>query len=183
MNKTLDEQQQEFAKRRFLAMPLAGTIIWTLIGISSLYLTRFQIVWVTFIGSGMTIYLGMFISRFTGEHFLDKKRSWNTFDSLFLMTVLMTVLVNAIAIPFFLLDQTSLPLTFGIMFGLMWVPLTWMIKHWIGVVHAVVRTALIVAAWYLFPLHRFTVIPFVIVAVYLFSIVVLERRFKQINVT
>ena len=182
MTKSLDEQRAEFSRRRFLAMPLAGTVAWTLIGVASLFSTPFQIIWVTFIATGSIVYLGMAISRFTGEHFLNGRALSNEFDKLFLMTVAMSALVYSIAIPFFLIDISSLPLTVGILTGLMWLPLSWMIKHWIGIFHAIVRTTFIVIAWYLYPANRFTVIPLVIVAVYLFSIVVLERRFKRMKI-
>jgi len=72
------------------------------------------------------------ISRFTGENFLDKNKPKNVFDSLFFYCVAMALLVYAIAIPFFRVDYTSLPLTVGILAGLMWVPLSWIIQHWSG---------------------------------------------------
>ena len=75
----------------------------------------------------------MLLSRFTGENFLDKSRPKNAFDSLFMLTVKMSLLVYAIAIPFFLRDYTSLPLSVGILTGLMWLPISWIIRHWIGI--------------------------------------------------
>ncbi len=100
---------------------------------------------------------------------------------LFMQTLVMSLLVYALAIPFFLTDYTSLPLTVSILTGLMWVPMTWSLQHWIGMAHGVVRTISILTCWYLFPDHRFVVIPFVIVILYLFVIVVLERRWRREN--
>lgn len=181
ISRSLDEQRAEFARGRFLAMPLAGTIAWTIIGIAGALLPAFPAVLVLFIGSGAIVYLGIFISRFTGENFLDKSKPKNTFDKLFLLTVLMALLVFGIAIPFFLIDYTSLPLTVGILTGLMWVPFSWIIEHWIGVFHGIVRTGLVVAAWYLFPDLRFVVIPAVIVGVYAVTIYVLEQRWRRLE--
>ena len=82
----------------------------------------------------------------------------------------------AIAIPFFMIEPTSLPLTVGILTGLMWVPFSWMIQHWVGLFHGIARTVLVTAAWYLFPQRRFVAIPAVIVVIYLITIVVLARR-------
>jgi hypothetical protein len=96
--------------------------------------------------------------------------------SRFPLTVLMANMVWAIAIPFFMVEPSSLPLYLGVLSGLMWVPLSWMIRHWVGIFHGVARTLLVVAAWYLFPAHRFAVIPGVIVSVYLVSIYVLATR-------
>jgi hypothetical protein len=123
----------------------------------------------------------MFISRFTGENFLDRTRPKNAFDALFFHTVVMALLVYGIAIPFFLKDYTSLPLTVGILSGLMWVPLSWILQHWIGLFHGVARTFLVVVTWYWFPHARFVAVPAVIVGIYAITIFVLERRWRGIN--
>ncbi|HUI74669.1 MAG TPA: hypothetical protein VLX32_06970 [Candidatus Acidoferrum sp.] len=164
-----------------MAMTLAGLIAWTVVGIGGATLPAILEVWLLFIVTGSIAYLGMTISRFTGENFLDRTRPMNAFDALFLHTVAMCLLVYAIAIPFFLKDYTSLPLTVGILSGLMWVPLSWIIQHWIGLFHGIARTLLIVAAWYLFPHARFVAIPAVIAGVYLITIFVLEQRWREIN--
>lgn len=178
---TLDEQRADFEQRRFLAMPLAGTIAWSLIGGAGALLRPALAVWALFILSGSIIYLGLFISRFTGEDFLAKTRPKNAFDSLFFHGTLQALLVFSIAIPFFLQDYTSLPLTVGILTGLMWTPLSWMIQHWIGIFHATVRTVLVLVTWYLLPDQRFVAVPLVIVCVYLFTITILETRWRQVK--
>ncbi len=174
--RTLEEQRAEFIKRKFLATPLAGMIVWLIIGISGLFLPITATVWVLFIGTGSIVYLGLFISRFTGENFLDKNKPKNTFDNLFMFTVAQAVMVYAIAIPFFIIDYSSLPLTVGILTGLMWIPFTWIIKHWVGLFHAITRTVIILLLWYLLPDLRFSVIPFAIVLIYIVTIVILRNR-------
>jgi hypothetical protein len=162
-------------------MPLAGLIVWTLIGVAGAFLSPILAVWSLFIGAGFIAYLGIFLSRFTGENFLDKKRPKNAFDSLFFHCVAMALLVYAIAIPFFRANYTSLPLTVGILAGLMWIPYSWIIQHWVGIFHTVTRTVLVTAAWYLAPHGRFVVIPAVIVGVYAVTIVVLEQRWRAVT--
>lgn len=179
--RSLDEQRAEYARRRGLAMPLAGLIAWTMIGIAGAFLPPILAVWSLFLGTGFIAYLGMMLSRFTGENFLARNKPKNAFDSLFFHGLAMALLVYAIAIPFFRVDYTSLPLTVGILAGLMWVPLSWIIQHWVGIFHAVVRTVLVTAAWYLAPHHRFVVIPAIIVGVYLVTIVILELRWRAVN--
>jgi len=174
--RSLDDQRREYAARPFLATPLAGTVAWAVAGIAGVFLPPFPSSLVLFVATGMIAYLAMFISKFTGENFLDRTRPTNAFDALFFYTVAMALLVYGIAIPFYLVDRTSLPLTVGILSGMMWVPFSWTIQHWVGVGHAVVRTALVVTLWYAFPEHRFVAIPFGIVAVYLATICVLVRR-------
>lgn len=179
--RTLDEQRMEFARRRSLAMPLAGLIAWSVVGVGGATLSAVPEIWLLFIATGSIVYLGLFISRFTGENFLDRTRPKNAFDALFLHTVGMALLVYAIAIPFFLKDYTSLPLTVGILSGLMWVPISWILEHWIGLFHGIARTLLVVAAWYSFPHARFVAVPAVIVGVYAITIFVLERRWRGIS--
>jgi hypothetical protein len=179
--RTLDEQRREFARRRFLAMPLAGAVAWSIVGVAGAFLPPALEVWVLFGATGSILYLGMFFSRLTGENFLDKQRPKNAFDELFLRTVGSAVLVFAIAIPFFRADYTSLPLSVGILSGLMWLPLSWIIGHWIGTFHTLARTALVTASWYLFPSFRFIAVPAVIVAIYVVTIIVLESRWRRID--
>jgi len=182
-NKTLslDQQRQQFASRRFLAMPLAGTVAWLVVGVAGLTLSAAQMVWALYLSTGSIVYLGMFLSQFTGENFLDRTQPKNEFDALFFCTVGMSLLVYALAIPFALADYTSLPLSVGVLAGLMWLPLSWIIGHWVGFFHVGARTALVLAAWYAFPTQRFVVIPFLIVALYVATILVLEYRWRAIK--
>ena len=180
-SRSLDEQRMEFARRRGLAMPLAGLIAWSVVGVGGAALSPGLEVWLLFIVTGSIAYLGMFISRLTGENFQDRTRPKNAFDALFFHTVGEALLVYAIAIPFFLRDYTSLPLSIGVLSGLMWVPLSWILEHWIGLFHGIARTLLVVATWYLFPHIRFVAVPVVIVGIYAITIFVLERRWRGIN--
>lgn len=178
--RSLEEQRREYASRRGIAMPLAGLIAWALIGVVGALAPPLVAVWTLFIATGFIVLLGMRISRYTGEDFLAKDRPRNAFDSLFFHTVAMSLMVYAIAIPFFEEDYTSLPLTVGILSGLMWLPLSWIVQHWVGAAHAIVRTVLVVAVWYAFPHARFVAVPAAIVVVYLVTIVVLEQRWRAV---
>ena len=179
IKRTLEEQRTEFANSSFLATPLAGLIAWLITGIAALFLPVYYVVWTLFIATGSIVYLGMFISKFTGENFLDKKKPKNEFDQLFMFTVVQALLVYAIALPFFMVDYSSLPMTVGILTGLMWVPFTWIIKHWIGLFHAIFRTVIVLVLWYAFPDHRFVAIPFAIVGIYIITIIVLKNRKRE----
>ncbi|AMY07316.1 hypothetical protein LuPra_00483 [Luteitalea pratensis] len=179
-SRSLDEQRREFASRRFLAMPLAGTIAWLVVAGGSMLLPRYRHL-VLFAATGSIAYLGTTLSKVTGEDFLDKTRRKNAFDSLFFHTVAMSLLVYGIAIPFFLVDPSSLPLSVGILSGLMWLPVSWLLEHWVGYFHACARTLLLVATHYLFPEQRYLVIPLVIIAVYAVTVVILERRWRRVR--
>ena len=173
---TLQEVRDDFAQSRLVAMPIAGTIAWTVAGVLGALLPVQQASLAMFICVGMTFYLGMLVGHLTGEPLVGQKAKKNELDPLFMLTIVMACLVFAIAIPFYLIEPTSLPLSLGILSGLMWVPLSWMMQHWIGLFHGISRTVLVLVAWYVFQEDRFVVIPGVIVVIYLISIYVLLTR-------
>ncbi|CAI3965481.1 MAG: hypothetical protein Altm2KO_09540 [Alteromonas macleodii] len=177
----LEQQREDFKKNRFIAMPLAGTVVWALLGISAPFVSELTITWLLYIGTGAIFYLGAGLSYLTGERFFAKKEAKNSFDRLFFVGMIMSLMVFAIALPVAAIDHTTVPLSIGILAGLMWMPLSWAIEHWIGYFHTLTRTFGIVAAWYLFPDARVEAISAVIVAVYIVSLITLERRFQSIK--
>ena len=66
--RTLDEQRREFAQRRGLAMPLAGAVAWTIVGVAGAFLPPILKAWVLFGATGSIAAMGIFFSRFTGEN-------------------------------------------------------------------------------------------------------------------
>ena len=178
---SLEQQREDFKKNRFIAMPLAGTLVWALLGMSAPFVSELTITWMLYIGTGAIFYLGAGLSYLTGERFFSKKAAKNSFDRLFFVGMIMSLLVFAIALPVAAIDHTTVPLSIGILAGLMWMPLSWAIEHWIGYFHTLTRTFGIVAAWYLFPEARVEAISAVIVAVYIVSLITLERRFQTIK--
>jgi NADPH:quinone reductase-like Zn-dependent oxidoreductase len=181
MERSLDTQRADYSRRRLMAMPLAGTVAWAVVAAAGLVLDTFGSAMVLFAATGSIVYLGIALSKLTGEDFLDKTRPKNAFDALFMHTVAMSLGVYAIAIPFFMQDASSLPLTVGILTGLMWLPLSWVIRHPVGLWHAGVRTAGVLAAWLAFPEQRFVAVPLVIVAVYAVTLWVLQRRWQALQ--
>ena len=178
---SLEEQREDFKNNRFIAMPLAGTIVWALLGISAPFVSELTITWMLYIGTGAIFYLGAGLSYLTGERFFAKSVAKNSFDRLFFVGMVMSLMVFAIALPVAAIDHTTVPLSIGILAGLMWMPLSWAIEHWIGYFHTLTRTLGIVVAWYLFPEARVEAISGVIVTVYLVSLVTLEHRFQTIK--
>lgn len=181
-DRSLEVQREEFADRKFLAMPIAGMIAWALIGVAGATLSLTGKVWAVYIGTGMIFYLGLLVAKFTGEDLLGRTRPKNVFDRLFMNGVVGALLVYALAIPFFLVEPTSLPLTVGVLAGLMWMPFSWIIQHWVGIFHAVSRTLLCVLVYYAFPDDRFVAIPVVIVGVYAMTIAILLHRRRSVLV-
>lgn len=64
---------------------------------------------------------------------------------------LMVSLLWAVHITLLFAAPSFIPLTLGIRLGLHWVIFSWIIDHPVGIIHAVVRTALVTAAWRLLP--------------------------------
>ncbi len=178
---SLEQQREQFKQNRFIAMPLAGTIVWALLGICAPFVSELTITWMLYIGTGAIFYLGAGLSYLTGERFFAKKVTRNSFDRLFFVGLGMSLMVFAIALPVAAIDHTTVPLSIGILAGLMWMPLSWAIEHWVGYFHTLTRTFGIVAAWYLFPEARVEAISTVIVAVYIVSLITLEHRFQSIK--
>ena len=179
---SLEQARTEFARSRFLAMPLAGTVAWLVVaGGGLLDISDWQRMLLTYIATGCIAYLGMGLSYLTGERFMDKANRDNPFSRLFLATIFMSLLVFAIAIPFAQQDPTSLPLSLAVLTGLMWLPLSWIVRHWVGTAHAIARSVLVLLAWYAFPEQRFVAVPLVVVALYLATIVVLELRWRALQ--
>ncbi len=177
----LEQQREDFKKNRFIAMPLAGTVVWALLGISAPFVSELTITWLLYIGTGAIFYLGAGPPTSPVSDFLPRRQAKNSFDRLFFVGMIMSLMVFAIALPVAAIDHTTVPLSIGILAGLMWMPLSWAIEHWIGYFHTLTRTFGIVAAWYLFPDARVEAISAVIVAVYIVSLITLERRFQSIK--
>lgn len=179
--RSLDQQRAEFSRNRFLAMPLAGLLVWVLLLIPGVLLPTPLAILALFIGTGCIAYLGIGLSKLTGEDFLDKTRPKNAFQSLFFHGMGQAILVYAIVIPFAIIEPRAAPMGVGILAGLMWVPMSWIIRHPIGWWHAGVRTAALCAGWFLMPDHQYVVAPLIVIACYLFTIPVLERRWRRAN--
>ena len=70
--RTLEEQKEEFKRSKLLATSIARIIAWLIVRLGGLFLSLLSKVWILFIATGSIVYSGMFISKFTGENFLDK---------------------------------------------------------------------------------------------------------------
>lgn len=176
----LNSARENFKQRRFLNMPLAGLFAWSCIGIGGVALESPQAkAWLLFIATGSIVYIAMLFSKVTGESFFQKQK--NPFDRLFFHGVLMSLLVYSIAIAFFMQDYRSLPMSVGILTGLMWLPFSWIVEHWVGTFHTLARTLLITLAWFLCPDQSYVLIPAIIVGVYLVSIWRLEIRWRALQ--
>ena len=172
---TLSELRADFKRAggRFLSMPIAGAAAWFLAAVFGAILPADQAAIALVIALLLISPSALVIARFLNEQLVG---GGNDLGRLMGRSMLMVNLFWAVAVPFWIADPSSLPLTAGVIMGLQWIVLGWIIQHWIGLVHAIVRTASVVAVWSLFPQHRFVAVPLMIVVVYLVSIFALVRR-------
>lgn len=70
---SLEEQRVEFSRSRFLAMPIAGTIAWAIIGITSPFVSVNLAAWILFICTG-TIFALVLFSCSPDAHDPNKER-------------------------------------------------------------------------------------------------------------
>ena len=56
------------------------------------------------------------------------------------------------------------------------IPFSWIIKHWVGIFHSVLRTIVILVLWYMLPDYKFIAIPFAIVVIYIITMIILKKR-------
>jgi len=166
---TLEEYRRDFeaSAKRSVSMPIAGACVWFIIALLSVRLAERIGVLVLLFGSGAIFPIALLIAKFRGESLLA---SDNPLAKLMGICVLMVNLLWAVHIPLFLYAPTFVPLSLGIGLGLHWVVWSWIIQHPLGIIHAILRTFLVVAAWFTFPDQRLLVIGLVIVFVYGISI-------------
>ena len=172
---TLDELRVDFERtsNRSMSMPIAGAIAWSVVAILSVML-EFQFALVaTFICTGMIFPVAIGIGKIRGEEVLSNK---NPMAKLMGMCAFMVNLLWAVHIPLFLYAPQFVPLSLGISIGLHWIVYSWIIQHPLGIIHAVLRTILIVLAWFVFAEHRLTSISLVIVFVYLLTLYQMNNR-------
>ena len=174
----LEVQRAEFAAQRGLAMPLAGTIAWAVVGAAGLFLPESTMLLVLVVATGMIAYLGMGLSTLTGEDFLDKTKPKNVFQHLFFVGMAQALLAYAIAIPFGMVDASAMPLGVAVLSVSMWMVYSWIIGHWIGYAHAVARVVAVLVLHYALPEHRYVAIPAAVVVLYLAVMLVQERRWR-----
>lgn len=78
---SLEQERLQFQQSPLLAMPIAGTIAWTVAGIAGAFLPVTSAAWVLFIATGSTFGLAVLIGKLTGENLLSGAA--NSFDRLF----------------------------------------------------------------------------------------------------
>ena len=146
----LDELRADFERRarRSLSLPIAGALVWTMVGVTGLLLpTRWSTLALLF-GTGAIFPLALAVARFRGEQLIENT---NPLARLMGACVFMVNLLWAVHLPLAARAPAFVPLSVGIGLGLHWVVYSWITRHPVGYVHAALRTIAVVGAWWLFP--------------------------------
>lgn len=156
-----------------LALPAAGAIVWTIVGIAALFLSPRIATFALIIGTGVIFPIGILLARL-----LKEKLFTNTspLAKLMAICVLMINLLWAVHITLLFVEPSLIPLTLGISLGLHWIVFSFIIGHPVGVIHAVIRTVLVTAAWWLFPDYSVSAVAAAVVISYLYSLATLSVR-------
>lgn len=173
-NAQLAELRADFDEHagRSLALPVAGAIVWSTIGVAALILPPSGATLLLF-GTGAIFPLGLAVADRLGERLIDNP---GPLAALMGRCVLMVNLLWAVHLTVFALAPSFLPLTLGIGLGLHWIVFGWIIDHPVGLIHAITRTALVTAAWWLFPAHRISAVAAAVVAAYGYALYALAIR-------
>ena len=172
---TLEECRKDFehSAKRSLAMPIAGAIYWLALAIVSTQVSERLGLLILLFGSGTIFPIALLIAKITKEKVFSPN---NPLAKLMGVSVLMVNLLWALHIPLFLYAPEFLPLSVGIGLGLHWIVYSWIIQHPVGLIHAILRTVLVLLAWFIFPESRLFAIGISIVLVYCLSIWLMSTR-------
>lgn len=169
MDATIKELRFEFEtqSQRSLSLPIAGMFVWFTIGIAGLITSPQRSTLVLLGGTGAIFPTAIFIAKLRSENLFA---SANPLARLMGLCVLMVNLLWAVHIVLLLKQPQFLPLSIGIGLGLHWIVYGWIVGHRLGIVHAILRTVLVTAAWLAFPVNTISAVAFAVVAVYAISI-------------
>lgn len=163
----------ERSSNRSMSMPIAGAVIWALVGVGGRLLSSEQALLMMLVATGLIFPLALLIARLRHEALTS---ATNPLSKLMLAGIIMVNLLWGVHIPLVLGAPSFAALSLGIALGLHWVIYSWVIQHPLGVTHSVIRTVLVVAAWFALPDDRLSVVPLVIVCTYLMSLVQMQMR-------
>jgi hypothetical protein len=148
------------------ALPVAGAIYWIGLAIAGLYLNDRLWCLLAFATSGLIFPLGLLLQRPTHSSAMSK----SAFGMLLFAALFSMLCFWGVTIPLFYEAREFVPLSLGIGMSLHWPVIGWMYGRTVLFsLHTAVRTAAVIALWYLYPLDRFALIPLAIAAIYLLT--------------
>ena len=171
----LERTREDFERRsnRSLSMPIAGAIVWSAVGLLGLLLPQRVAIYALLFGTGAIFPLAMAIAALRGEQLLSNS---NPLAKLMGACVFMVNLLWLLHLTLLFRAPVFVPLSVGIGLGLHWVVYSWITRHPVGYIHAVMRTLALVAAWWLFPDMVVTACAAAVVLAYAYAIYTMATR-------
>ena len=172
---TLAQLRQEFEQNsnRAVSLPIAGAIVWCGVGFASLFTSTYLSTLILLFATGTIFPLGLLIAKTRQEHLTSSE---NPLARLMGMGVMMVNLLWALHIPLMLKAPEMVPLSVGIGLGVHWVLYSWIVNHPVGIIHATMRTGLILLVWFISPPHMLAMISLAVVVSYAVSIFLMMNR-------
>jgi hypothetical protein len=154
-------------------MPLAGVLVWLIVGLISLKLDFNLSLYILLFSTGIIFPLALLISKFRNEALTA---SANPLSKLMGLSIVMVNLLWGIHLPLVFSAPEFVPLSLGVGLGLHWVIYSWVVQHPLGIIHSVLRTILVVSAWYYFPEYRIFAVSVAVVIAYSISLIQMLTR-------
>ncbi len=177
---TLVEYREDFEKsaNKSVSMPIAGAIVWTIVAFLSTQFEESTSTYILLFATGLIFPIALLIAKFRKENLVSTS---NPLGKLMGLCVLMVNLLWGIHIPLVLNAPEFVPLSLGVGLGIHWIVYSWIIQHPIGIIHSILRTTLVILAWYIFPESRIFGVGIAIVIVYILSVYQMLNR--KIHIT
>ncbi len=163
----------EASANRSVSMPIAGAIVWLGVALISTQTSDKLGVLILLFATGSIFPIALVIARLRKESLTSSE---NPLAKLMGWCILMVNLLWAVHVPLFIYAPEFVPLSVGVSLGLHWVVYSWIVQHPVGIIHAVLRTILILIAWLAFPEQQLLAIGLCITFVYGISIVQMLKR-------
>jgi hypothetical protein len=176
---TLDDYRADFIRRRkgCLSLPITGCIVWSLAAIASFQAPLERANLALIVCYFLLIPISIAIARVRGEQIGGGAA--NPLLRLAALCRLMVTLLWAVHLPLLVLAPAFFSLSIAIGYGMHWIVFSWTVDHPVGLLHALLRTALVSAAWWLLPDARVPAVALAVAITYLVSVGQLIRLNKR----
>jgi hypothetical protein len=176
---TLEEMRADFVSRRkgCLSLPITGCFVWSLAALASFLVPPSQANLALIVCYFLLFPIAVVIARLRGEQIGGGAE--NPLLRLAALCRLMVFLLWAVLLPLFFLAPTLFPLAMAIGFGMHWIVFSWTVGHPVGLVHALLRTFLVVVTWFLFPENRVGAVAIAVAVTYIVSTWQLRRMYRE----
>lgn len=178
---TPEELRGDFVRRRkgCISLPITGLIVWSMAAVVSFFIPLKNANFALIICYLCLIPIAILIAKFRGEEMGGGAE--NPLFRLASMCRVMVFLLWAVLMPLLFQAPMFFPLVMGVGLGMHWIIFSWTVNHPLGVIHALLRTVLVLLAWFLFPENRVGAVSIAVALVYLVSIYQLKRMYAKFS--